>query len=278
MNDVKIFFLSLFFSIKYSRNNKFSDLLLFRNAIEIDQISPFRNIFTGFKMPKFVRLTLPHFGNVRIDFDLSDNFQMAICEEFVKHKIYNLEPLNFIPDISIDCGSYRGYFTFLINNRFSNCKKICIEPHPENNRILNKTIEENDIRSIETFNKALSKSPDKVVLELWGSNMGLSNDQSGHLNLVEIETMSLFKLLAEIDVAKKLILKVDIEGSELDFFPDCIISLPKCCAVYLETHDGWNSLYSIQSRFEEYGFQFLIVRERDLCIDSFAIRTGIDAQ
>lgn len=271
--DIKIFFISLLFSARYLKNNKFLNLFLFREAIEVKQISPFRTLFANHQKRKPIPLKLPQFGKARIMFDLNDHFQMAICEEFVKYKIYDLSLVDFIPEISMDCGSYRGYFTFLVNDRFTNCKKICIEPHPGNYKMLLKTIADNGIQNIETINKALSKSPDTVVLELWGSNMALNDSKQGPQNLVNVETATLFNLLAALDPQVTLLLKVDIEGSELDFFPECIGMLPACCAVYLETHDGWNSLHSIKCQFEECGFRFSVLRDRGLYIDSFAIRS-----
>lgn len=72
-----------------------------------------------------------------------------------------------------------------------------------------------------------------------------------------------------------MLLKVDIEGAELDFFPSIINKLPSNCAIFLETHDGWNSLAAIKKKFIEEGFYFEVIRERSQFIDSFAQRKVI---
>jgi FkbM family methyltransferase len=197
---------------------------------------------------------------------------MAICEEFVKYKIYDLGLVSFSPDYSIDCGTYRGYFTFLMGEKFPTCKKICIEPHPENYRVLLHTISTNKLQNITTYNKALSTTPGKIALELWGSNMATNQLEKDSLYNVDVETLNLFSILNTIAHSSKLVIKVDIEGSELDFFPACIANLPNICAVYLETHDGWKSLGTIKEEFTKYGFSFSILRDRGQYIDSFAFR------
>ena len=84
--------------------------------------------------------------------------------------------------------------------------------------------------------------------------------------------MSLQEVMRGILPTEKTILKMDIEGGELDFFPGIIPSLPDTCAVFLETHDGWNSLPAIRKEFEISGFEFTVIRERTLYIDAFAQR------
>lgn len=272
LKDIEIFFNSTLFACKYLRNNNFKELFYFRKAIEIEQVSPLRNILNRKTKNRIVKLKLPQFGNVAIDFDLEDKFQMAICEEFIKYKIYNLSLIKFKPDYAIDCGTYRGYFTFLLTEKFSHCKKICIEPHPDNYKKLIDTAIQNQIELFSTYNNALSKEKGTISLELWGSNLSKNEEALPNSHFVDIPTIDLDDILFKIKKEDKLVLKMDIEGSELEFFPSCINSLPTTCAVYLETHDGWNSLHNIKKEFEKNGFSFTVLRERSLYIDSFAQR------
>jgi hypothetical protein len=86
-----------------------------------------------------------------------------------------------------------------------------------------------------------------------------------------IETIDLYKI---IENKNELILKIDIEGAELEYFPKIIEALPSKCAVYLETHDDWNSLVEIKKVFLSNNFSFFIIRERGQFIDSFAQRNN----
>ncbi|MEJ7627565.1 MAG: FkbM family methyltransferase [Ferruginibacter sp.] len=274
INAFSIFFKSIGFALKYFKNNRFIDLFYFRKAIEIAHTSPFRIIIPPFKKQEIVEIQLPHFGNVKLNFHLNDYFQMAICEEFIKYKIYNLGLIGFLPDHSIDCGAYQGYFSFLIAEKYPECKKICIEPHPENYKSLLSGIINNNIQKVTTFNKALSTIKGKISLELWGSNMAKLYSIKSSTNEVSVETIDLYEFLNVIKANESLVIKVDIEGGELDFFPACIDKLPAKCAVYLETHDAWRSLKGIEQKFVESGFSFSILRDRGLYIDSYAVRNG----
>ncbi len=275
--DMRLLFVAGWFAMRFRRNNRMNDLFRFRRAIEIGHVSPFRRLFAGNRENHTVGLTLPHFGNATVEFDLFDPFQMAICEEFVKHGLYNLNRLQFVPDFSIDCGAYQGYFTMLIHEKFPDCKKICVEPHPVNFKQLTNNMLQNRIDLTTAHNKALSASGNGLSLEIWGSNMAVTTDKKTSCHTVEVPAMSLQDVMPGIQPADKLILKMDIEGAELDFFPSCIASLPDTCAVYLETHDGWKSLPAIRQEFEARGFSFMVIRERTLYIDVFAQRVKKNA-
>ena len=209
LKDVEIFFSAFAFAFKYSSKNKITDLFQFRKAIEIEQVSPFRSMVKNFRAGKSVNLQLPQFGNAKIEFHLDDYFQMAICEEFIKYKIYDLSLLKFTPDVSIDCGTYRGYFSFLIHEQFKNCKIVCIEPHPENYKSLMKSVSENSIENVVAFNNALSTKQGSIELELWGSNMSKNDANQNSPNLVSVATIDLFEILKSMKQSEKLMLKME---------------------------------------------------------------------
>lgn len=270
LEDIKISAAAAAFALRHGKRNGFFAAFFFRKAIEIQHISPFRRVF-GRPITK-AELQLPYFGNARLRFDFTDPFQMAICEEFVKYNIYDLDLIGFQPDEIIDGGAYRGYFSFLARKRFSSSRLICVEPHPGNFMELKKSLESNKISGFTLYNNALSKSQSHIQLEIWGSNTATFGEKSPSGEYIDIATLDLTDLIKAVPAGKSLLLKVDIEGSELDFFPECIGLLPAKCAVFLETHDGWASLNHIKERFENAGFKFSVLRDRDLYIDSVAIR------
>jgi FkbM family methyltransferase len=270
LEDIRISAAAAAFALRHAGRNGFFEAFFFRKAIEIQHISPFRRIF-GRPITK-AKLQLPYFGNARLMFDFTDPFQMAICEEFVKHNIYDLDLISFQPDEIIDGGAYRGYFSFLARRRFRSSRLVCVEPHPGNFTELKNSLESNKITDFTLYNNALSKSRSHIQLEIWGSNTATFGERSPSCDYIEVATLDLADLINAVPAGKSLLLKVDIEGSELDFFPQCIGLLPAKCAVFLETHDGWNSLKGIKEAFENAGFRFTVLRDRDLYIDSVAIR------
>jgi FkbM family methyltransferase len=210
-----------------------------------------------------------YFEYKEVELDLFDNFQMAICYEFFIDNVYDLNLINFEPELIVDCGGYKGYFSILAYNKYNSAHTICIEALPRNFKDIVATAERNNLSKLKILNKAVSKSEQPIELYFEGSSASTENTFTGDLNKLSIETISLYELIKNHN---NLLLKVDIEGSELDFFPEIISDLPVNCAVFLETHDGWNSLKTIRNRFEREGFSFQVLRERGQFIDSFAKR------
>ena len=216
-----------------------------------------------------ISLRHKYFQNTEISFDLSDNFQMAICQEFFIDNVYDLTKVGFEPALVIDCGGYKGYFTWLALAKFSKAKFICIEAHSANYNDIVRTARNNGLDNIEIIHAAVSKSDKPVEFFFEGSSGSLGNTFSNEGIKILVETVDLYKLIRGYN---NVLLKIDIEGAELDFFPNIIDFLPKKCAVFFETHDGWNSLGSIRNKFTDTGFSFEIIRERDQFIDSFVQR------
>ena len=210
-----------------------------------------------------------YFQNTTIEYDLSDNFQMAICREFFIENMYDLNKVGFEPLLIVDCGGYKGYFTWLAKKKFPKAKLICIEAHQDNYNDIVRTAAVNKIHNVDIVHAAVSNSDKPVDFFFEGSSGSMENNFSTKAGSVFVQPVNLYKL---IQGSNNLILKVDIEGAELDFFPAIIDSLPKKCAIFLETHDGWNSLGDIRHQFIRNGFSFKVNRERDRYIDSFAQR------
>jgi FkbM family methyltransferase len=210
-----------------------------------------------------------YFPNITLSYNLLDNFEMAICQEFFLHNTYNLNKLSFIPDSIVDCGAYRGYFSFLALTCFPKASIKAIEAHPENFEKIRAAIKSNSLHNINLQHGAICRSNNSSIdLFFEGSSGSVEDTFSHECKVVKVRTIDLEQFVNH----EKLLLKVDIEGSELDFFPSIISKLPKISAVFIETHDGWSSLINIKNKFIEEGFSFEVIREREQFIDSFAQR------
>ncbi len=210
-----------------------------------------------------------YFKNLNLQYNLLDNFEMAICHEFFIQHTYDLSKLIFIPDRIIDCGAYRGYFSFLVLKYFPKASITSIEAHPENYSKIKQSMRVNNLTNIELLHGAICKSTSSYIdLFFEGSSGSIENTFSKDGKVVMVKTINLEKIITH----NNLLLKVDIEGAELDFFPSIIKKFPPTCAVFLETHDGWNSLVKIKEAFVREGFSFEVIREQFDFIDSFAQR------
>jgi FkbM family methyltransferase len=216
-------------------------------------------------------ITIQHkfFKNKELKFNLLDNFEMAICKEFFLENAYDLSKIKFLPNKIIDCGSYKGYFSLMAHQFFSNVQITAIEALPNNFEAFKSTLDSNRINRIEVINAAVSNAEEEyLTIFLEGSNSAVSNGFNKIEEKITVKTLNINEYLT----FENLVLKIDIEGAELEFFPEIINKLPKTCAVFLETHDGWISLDLIKQKFEENGFSFEILTERGQFIDSFAQR------
>lgn len=214
-----------------------------------------------------IELRHKKFNYAKLEYDFTDNYQMAICKEFFLKNAYDLNDINFIPEQIIDCGAFKGYFSILATNKFPSSKILSIEAHPLNYKSIVSSIGTNSLTNIIPINKAISASKVKIKLYIEGTNSNINLLK--YNNYLFIETINLNDI---IDKNKSVVLKVDIEGAEVEFFPEIINSLPDTCYVFLETHDGWISLQKIKERFIENGFKFQVCSEKGIYIDSIAQR------
>ena len=122
---------------------------------------------------------------------------------------------------------------------------------------------------MQCINAAVSTQQGKVKLELEGSNSRINNKEVSS-TFFEVDCYDITGLITD----KPLLLKMDIEGGELEFFPDVITRLPKKYGVFLETHTAWEDLSLIKKTFLSNGFSFEVMSESGLFIDSFAQRTS----
>jgi FkbM family methyltransferase len=225
---------------------------------------------SNLRLSKTKPLKIKHsrFANVEIEYNLIDDYQMDISREFFFENIYDFKKVKFEPEQIIDCGAYKGYFSILASQRYPTKQIISIEPHPDNFKTFKNCIDANNIQNITLINKAISKEAESIKFFYDGSNGNINGFVSVN-NYLDVVTLDIEEL---IDVNKSLLLKVDVEGAELQFFPDIISRLPRQTCVFLETHDSWDTLAKIKEEFIKEGFEFGVCADRGVYIDSYACR------
>ncbi len=143
------------------------------------------------------------------------------CDFFDKAEI------NFIKEVSkkssiflIDCGSNFGFYSLFVCSLSNKNKVISIEASPDTFKEFKKNIDLNKFNNIKYFNKAVSHV-DNSIVELkesekdWESSI-ISSDYKV-INSIKIDTITLDTVLREeILNEETLIIKIDVEGSDLD--------------------------------------------------------------
>ena len=195
-----------------------------------------------------------------------------IFEEIFFNNAYPLEKVPFTPDRILDCGAHIGLFSILALQRFPGTRLTAFEPNPENFVFLKRqfSIESDvpDLRSEAVSNRAgIARFSGYSGCD--GRLEGTGTDDRSY----EVQVLDLPAFVFQ-DASSRLLLKVDIEGEELNLFPSLIPMLPPTCAMFFETHFGEERWEIAKNLLEYAGFQVEKLNSRDGCADGFALRTA----
>jgi FkbM family methyltransferase len=196
-------------------------------------------------------------GGQRVKLVLSDFVDTMIFEELVIDGIYPMHDVPFEPDLVIDAGACRGLFTLSVASLFPKAKLVCIEPEPYNFRRLQEHLQINGIKA-ETYQSVVGTTVDSVIFAGDGFGGAVVDDQvSGHGTIVP--SMRLDQFISNAD-PKRLLLKMDIEGSEETVLPQILDFLPASTTLFLETHR--TNCDSFLQAYRDRGFRESVIRRR----------------
>jgi len=118
-------------------------------------------------------------------------------------------------DVIIDVGAHIGLFALYVAQFCKNGKIFCLEPDPENFKLLERNLNLNQISNVLIFNMAVSKTSSKI-------NLYKNDDKSGHSivlpssNSIEVESTTLNDFLHKSKIIHCSLLKLDCEGAEYE--------------------------------------------------------------
>jgi len=122
--------------------------------------------------------------------------------------------------VVIDIGAHVGYFTLLAAQQVGPTGHVySFEPDPSNHRLLQQNIDANGYTNITATRKAVSKSSGSAQLMLSSRDNGthsLYAQDSRDANTVNVDLVSLDEFLADAGWPKVDLIKMDVEGAEMD--------------------------------------------------------------
>jgi FkbM family methyltransferase len=220
-----------------------------------------------------------HFGGVRLHpralrglsvaVDPTNGAEVMAYDELFIEEVYNLERVPFPPDVVLDCGAFAGWFSLLAASRYPGARIVAFEPHPANFARTRESMATNGV-AVETRNEALSDTAG----ELWfrGEGMGGYLTASGEAGDVAVRVARFRDLVAGLG-ARRLLVKLDVEGEEERIVPDAVAALPRECAVFFETHRGEAGYRVVAESLAGAGFRVEHSRTHGkLYYDAFAVR------
>jgi FkbM family methyltransferase len=158
----------------------------------------------------------------------------------------------------VDCGANIGMSILYFKRLYPKARIIAFEADPKLFRILEENIRGNGITDVELINKAVWSSETTLTFLPDGADAGrITEGNGGSTNggAVKVPTVRLRDYLADRTVD---LLKVDIEGAEIEVLHDCPDVLNNVKAVCLEFHSyahKTQGLGDMIKLFEDRGFR-----------------------
>jgi FkbM family methyltransferase len=170
----------------------------------------------------------------------------------------------------IDAGAHHGNYARVFSHVFPDVKIVCFEPIPASYQVLVSRTANNPL--IAAHRLALGSQAKSAVMNVSGvdqaSSLLLMTDthadlwpKSATIATVDVEITTLDKFLLSNPISGELVLKMDVQGFELELLKGAVRSLPQIRVIRLEA--SFIQLYQNAPRFSEiccflegYGFRF----------------------
>lgn len=161
----------------------------------------------------------------------------------------------------VDLGANIGLVTIFLKNHFKAAKIFSVEPYMPNFEMLMKNVELNKLQEITFIQKAIwSRNTSVTILRDWSDKrdwaVRVSESESA---ADEVSAISINTLIDENGLSSIDLLKIDIEGAELDLFKNDsqlpIILKSKVKLIAIELHGSMEERYFITSFLIQISFE-----------------------
>jgi len=171
-----------------------------------------------------------------------------IYTEIFKEKAHSILPQfsGKKDKVIFDIGANEGFYTLKIKQNNPNAKIVAVEPNPFAFQILKKNIKSNKLKDVILINKALASKIGKVNFEIVPevSAIGALDIRmqkrpwlkEEKIKRVAVESTTLKKICEETRIREIDILKLDVEGAELDILKSSKDLLQNVKKIVVEYH------------------------------------------
>lgn len=184
--------------------------------------------------------------------------------------LYNLDyeiNVKSQPEIIIDLGANIGLSSVFFLNKYPNCKVVAVEAEESNYKMLLKNTK--NYPNFCGYNKGIwNKNAYLNIKDNKLGNWGFSVYESTNCIEGSIEAISMDQLIEIHDIKQIDILKIDIEGSEIELFASNYERwLPMTKMIIIELHDWMREGCSMQffSTLVKYNFELSHKGENLIC-------------
>lgn len=160
--------------------------------------------------------------------------------EVFAHEYYHL-PLPSPPATILDLGSNTGLTAVYFGRQYPNAQLACVEPVPDNLRVLHRNLDLNGIRAT-VIPAAADVEDGKVSMTLdamdYGHRIAGANERAAGAS-IEVASVSVPTIMERLGWERIGLLKVDIEGHERLLFARNCDWLNRIDSMCIECHEGF---------------------------------------
>ncbi len=244
-----------------------------RGAINYGQVNSWWPIPPVQRWIRNHRFEFQHGNNgstTRVKVSGADITHLWVADEVLIERVYQLDAVAFDPDVVMDLGANIGLFTLLAAKRWPTAGFICVEPHPTTFSFLCDNLALNGINAMK-LQCALDSEIGVKFLENEGAVYQTLSERPTGTPVMTIQLDSLLPTQPGL----KVLLKMDIEGSEVSVLESLQRRLPEQTFIFIELHKGDEALRWIEQWAARNDFYFSAVRRRDDAIDGYLTRAPI---
>jgi len=183
-------------------------------------------------------------------------FTEVIQQEVYREVVTAVQDCHTVIDLGANIGLASRYFA----DRFPNCKILAVEPNPSTAEVLRLNVE----------GLVANGRCRTLRAAVWGSEKTLTGeavDDPDHFSAFAVhETAAasgeesiagwpMSKIIAHSGFARVDLLKVDIEGAEVELFKGDLDWLPQVRTIAIEFHDNSREECRFDDLMKEYGFR-----------------------
>jgi FkbM family methyltransferase len=144
------------------------------------------------------------------------------------------------PEYIVDCGANVGYSSLYFAARYPSARIIAIEPDASNFEVLEQNVQ--DVPTIAPVRAAIWNVSKKLALAdggvgHWGMRVAFGGDDQVPEDSDLVEGVTIPKLMSRYSFPRIDLLKVDIEGAELELFSEQPQWLERVKVIAIELHD-----------------------------------------
>ena len=192
--------------------------------------------------------------------DTSSFSELDVLQEVLVDRIYPLDRINFSPTMILDCGANIGFFSSLCRLYFPKAEIICWEPDSRNfARLVKQPMLQSEF--VRCIKSAVSNADGEATLI--GSGTGCTVSRSVAGADLRVGTIDLRRWI-ELNCKPPFLIKMDIEGHEVEVVDALVGAWKGPCALFLETHAENGRDERILSQLRSAGFDLTQLRSHNL--------------